>query len=106
MQTVEMDKIIIGLLVSAASGLSTVMTDFKNEGTPVTPQSFSLDVKFVWMTDFTLGSKTKIGANGGIMGWGLSVSETLSLKSEDKQTFTVEVKADLVPIAPPPAKSS
>lgn len=101
MKVATMDQIIIGLLESAASGLSTVMSDFKANGTPVTPQSFTLDVKFVWMIDLTAGSTTEFKASDKILGVGLSLSETLSLKSEDKQTFTVEVKADLVPIAPP-----
>jgi hypothetical protein len=98
MQANDMGSIIVSLLESSATGLETVMKDFKANSTPVTPQTFTIDVKFVWMTDFTLASKTKASFGG----WGLSVSEQLSLKAEDKQTFTIEIKAELVPIAAPP----
>lgn len=101
MQSGEMGAIIISLLESSAAGLEQVMKDFKSNNTPVTPQTFTIDVKYVWMVDFTLKSTTSVKGSGSFMGWGLSVSEQLSLGSEDKQTFTVEVKATLVPIAPP-----
>lgn len=95
----DMGSIIVSLLESSATGLETVMTDFKANGTPVTPQTFTIDVKFVWMVDFSLTSNSKVKFGG----WGLSASEQLSLKYEDKQTFTVEIKAELVPLSPPKA---
>lgn len=93
----DMGSIVQSLLVSSATGLGNAVKTFETNGIPTTLQSFSLDVKFQWMTDFTASSTTSVSVSV----WMLSASEQLSLKYEDKQSLTVEVKAELVPLQAP-----
>ena len=95
----DMGTVIRALLVASADGLGAAIGDFQQKNIAVTLQSFSLDVKFQWVTDFSASSTTKLSVNVYV----LSASESLALKYEDKQSLTVEVKADLVPLAAPAA---
>jgi len=98
MESAAMEDALKGLILAAARGLSDAVAAFKEEGISTTLQYFKLQVSYQWITEFT----AQFAARGGIKVWFFSADYSLSLTSTDKQSFTVTIEAQLVPLTTTP----
>ena len=92
-----MSDAIHGMLVAAARGLAAAIDEFKSAGIPTTLQYFKLTTSYQWVTEFG----ATFTESAAISVWVFSLSESLTLTWADKQTFTVTIEAQLVPLSPP-----